>query len=58
MSATPILNNLLMTGVVITDHMQYLGIASDNALCVLPGSTDRPDQTETYLTDFPTPDMW
>lgn len=55
---TPILNNLIAQGRIIEDHMQYLGLANDDALCVLPGATDRPDQTEAYLTDFPTPDMW
>ena len=54
---TPILNNLVMTGRVIVDHMQYLGLASDGTLCVI-GNTDQPMNTETYLTDYPTPDKW
>lgn len=57
---TPILNGLIMAGVIMAEpsHDQYTGCASDGTLCTMPGGIARPDQTERYLTDFPTPDMW
>lgn len=54
----PILARLLRLGDVQVEHGGYVGLTHDNTWCTLPGSVDRPDQTEAYLRDFPTPGHW
>ena len=57
-SRYPILQSLINAGHVTILGYVFVGHASDGTECILPGSEVRPDQTEAYLANFPTPDMW
>lgn len=54
----PILARLLRLGDIRVEDGLYNGLTHDNTWCTLPGSVERPDQTEAYLRDFPTPGHW
>lgn len=54
----PILSALILSGSIRVEWGVYVGTASDGERLALPGSPARPDQTEAYLRDFPTPDKW
>jgi hypothetical protein len=54
----PILARLLKLGDIRVEDGLYNGLTHDDTWCTLPGSVERPDQTEAYLRDFPTPGHW
>lgn len=56
-ASTPTLDRLLAEGLVWTEESDFVGRAADGTIVSL-GMVDRPDWTEDYLTERPTPDLW
>lgn len=56
-SPTPILDALIASGDARHEGGTIVGIAADGVEVAL-GVSHAPEVCETYLRDFPTPDMW